>query len=83
MRCSDLVRKLNNDQSKDDIGYSCTVKITDETMMKTQNGDVLTFDELAVNTIISVYFEESVTAGTDSEKLIFQAKEITVFDNQQ
>lgn len=78
--CSDLVIKSNN--SKDDIGYSCTIKITEETIIKTQAGDVVTFDELNINNIVSVYFEEPITLGAGSEGLTFKAEEITVFENK-
>ena len=78
--CSDLVRKSNN--SNDDIGYSCTIKITDETIIKTQAGDALTFDELYKNNAVSVYFEEPITS-VDSERLTFEAKEITVFESKE
>lgn len=78
--CSDLVRKTNN--SKDDIGYSCTIKITEETIIKTQAGDVLTFDELNINHIVSVYFDEPITS-VDSERLTFTAKEITIFEGKE
>lgn len=79
--CSDLVRKL--DKGKDDIGYSCAIKITDETMIKTQAGDALTFEELAENNEVSVYMEEEpITLSAVSERLTFKAKEITVFENK-
>lgn len=74
--CSDL--KPN---SKDDIGYSCTIKITDETIIKTQAGDVLTFDELTINHMVSVYFEEPITLDAVSERQSLEANEITVFEN--
>ncbi|WP_339212486.1 hypothetical protein [Solibacillus sp. FSL W8-0372] len=73
--CSDLVN------SKDDIGYSCAIKITEETIIKTQAGDVLTLDELNINNIVSVYFEEPVTLSADTERPTFEAKEITVIEN--
>lgn len=76
--CSDLVRKSIN--SKDDIGHSCTIKITEETIIKTQAGDIVTFDELTINDMISVYFEEPI-AIADSKRPSFEAKEITVFEN--
>ncbi|MER2119777.1 MAG: hypothetical protein ABS935_05880 [Solibacillus sp.] len=74
--CSDLVRK-----SKDDIGYSCAIKITEETIIKTQAGDVVTFDELNINNMVSVYFEEPITVGAGTERQTLEAKEITVFEN--
>lgn len=77
--CSDFVEKLNNSLSKDDIGYSCAIKITGETIIKTQAGDILTFEELNINNMVSVYFEEPIT-GADSERLIMKAKQITVFE---
>lgn len=80
IECSDLVRKL--DKSKDDIGYSCAIKITDETMIKTQAGDALTFEELAENNEVSVYMEEPITLSAVSERLPLKAKEITVFENK-
>ena len=80
--CSDLVRKSNKSHSKEDIGYSCALKITEETIIKTQAGDVLTFDELNKNNVVSVYFEEPITLSADSERLTFNAKEITVFENK-
>lgn len=80
--CSDLVRKLNKNHIKDDIGYSCAIKITEGTIIKTQAGNVLTFDELNKNNVVSVYFEEPITLITDSEGLTLQAKEITVFENK-
>ena len=73
--CSDLV------SSKDDIGYSCTIKITNETLIKTQAGEVLTFDELNINNIVSVYFKEPISLSTGTEGPTFEAKEITVFEN--
>lgn len=73
--CSDLV------SSKDDIGYSCAIKITEETIIKTQAGDVLTFDELNINNMVSVYFEEPITLSAGTERPTFKAKEITVFEN--
>jgi len=76
--CSDLVRKSIN--SKDDIGHSCAIKITEETIIKTQAGDIVTFDELTINDMVSVYFEEPI-AIADSKRPSFEAKEITVFEN--
>lgn len=80
--CSDFVKKANNIHSKDDIGYSCAIKITDETIIKTQAGDAVTLDELNINDIVSVYFDEP-TASAESEKLTFTAMEITVFENEE
>jgi len=80
--CSDFVKKANNTHSKDDIGYSCVIKITDETIIKTQVGEIVTLDELNINDIVSVYFDEP-TASVESEKLTFTAMEITVFENEE
>ena len=81
--CSDAVRKSNKSHSKDDIGYSCAIKITEDTIIKTQAGDELTFDELNENNMVSVYFEEPITVSAVSERLTLKAKEITVFDDKQ
>lgn len=80
--CSDVVRKSNKSHSKEDIGYSCAIKITEETIIKTQAGDVLTFDELNKNNVVSVYFEEPITLSAHFEGLTLNAKEITVFENK-
>lgn len=82
VECSDLVRKLDKSPIKDDIGYSCAIKITEDTIIKTQAGDELTFNGLNKNNMVSVYFEEPTTSNADSEGLTLKAKEITVFDNK-
>lgn len=79
--CSDFVKKANYNHSKDDIGYSCVIKITDETIIKTQAGDAVTLDELNIDDVVSVYIDEPITSA-DSEKLTFTAKEITVFNEE-
>ena len=82
VECSDSVGKSNRNHSNDDIGYSCAIKITEDTIIKTQAGDELTFDELNDNNLVSVYVEEPPTVSADSEWLTLKAKEITVFDNK-
>ncbi|WP_336045696.1 hypothetical protein [Solibacillus ferritrahens] len=81
IECSDLVRKSDKSHINDDIGYSCGIKITDETIIKTQAGDVLTVDDLNQNNVVSVYFEEPILERADLEGLTLNAKEITVFEN--
>lgn len=51
-------------------------------MIKTQAGDALTFEELAENNEVSVSMEEPIKVIAVSERLIFIAKEITVFENK-
>jgi hypothetical protein len=82
VECSDLVRESDKSRIKDDIGYSCAVKITKDTIIKTETGDELTFNELNTNNMVSVYFEEPTTLSADSEGLTLRAKEITVFNNK-
>ena len=79
VECSNLVRKSDKRHINDDIGYSCGIKITEETIIKTQAGDVLTSNELNENNVVSVYFEEPISESADLEGL--KANEITVFEN--
>lgn len=84
VECSDLIRKANKNRIQEDIVgyYSCGIKITEETIITTQAGDVLTFDELNVNNMVSVYLEEPVILSADSEWPIVNAKKIKVFENK-
>ena len=81
--CSDLVKKSNNSHSIDDIGYSCAIKITEETIIKNQAGDVVTLDELNINNMVSVYFDEPITVSAGTERPTFKAIEIKVFENKE
>ena len=80
--CSDLVAKSDKGHIQEDIGYSCAIKITDNTMIKTQAGDELKFDELNKNNLVTVYLEEPTTLSSDLEWPTINAKEITVFEKK-
>lgn len=82
IECSDLVAKSDKGHIQEDIGYSCAIKITDNTMIKTQAGDELKFDELNKNNLVTVYLEEPITLSSDLEWPTLNAKEITVFENK-
>lgn len=52
--CSNYVTKQKNSTGADDIGSSCIVNITDDTLIKSDNGEKITFTDLQQNDVVSV-----------------------------
>ena len=79
--CSNYVTKQKNIKGNDDIGYSCIVKITDDTLIKSDNGEKITIKDLQQNDVVSVFFAEQKTLTEDINSRILEAKEITLIEN--
>ena len=79
--CSQYVTSQENIKGNDDIGYSCIVKITDDTLIKSDNGEKITINDLQQNDIVSVFLTEQKTLTEYINSRILEAKEITLIEN--
>lgn len=80
--CSKYVTRQENIKGNDDIGYSCIVKITDDTLIKSNNGEKITINDLQQNDVVSVFLTEQKTLTEDNiNSRILEAKEITLIEN--
>ena len=79
--CSNYVAKQKNSTGTDDIGYSCIINITDDTLIKSDNGEEITKNDLQQNDDISVFLTEQKTLTEDINSRIVEAKEITLIEN--
>lgn len=86
VECSDLMTKAMKSRSQDDIGYSCGIQITEETIILNQTGDEFTFDgftfEESKIIMVSVHLEEPVILSDDLKWPTVNAKEIKIFENE-
>ncbi len=80
--CSNYVTREKNIKSNDDIGYSCKVKITDDTLIKSDNGEEITINDLHQNDVVSVFLKEQKKLTEDINSRILEAKEITLIENR-
>ena len=80
INCSNYVAKERNVATAD-VGYSCTVKITDDTLLKSDNGEEITMNDLQENDVVSVFLTEEKTLTEDGNSRTIEAKEITLIEN--
>ena len=78
--CSNYVTKQKNSTGADDIGYSCLVKIKDDTLIKSNNGEEITINDLQQNDVVSVILTEEKTLTEDINSRILEAKEIILIE---
>ncbi|MEK4385811.1 hypothetical protein MKZ25_08370 [Solibacillus sp. FSL W7-1464] len=78
--CSNYVTKQKNSSGSDDIGYTCVVKITDETLIKSDNGEKITLSDLQQNNVVSVILTEEKTLTEDRDSRTIEAKELTLLE---
>ena len=77
VECSSLYKKHMFDGAEDDIGYSCVVQVTEETVIESQTGKALTLEDLRQAEIVSVILTKKVKKE-QLEDAEFVAKEIVM-----
>lgn len=80
IRCSNYVTTQKNSTGSDDVGYTCVVNITDDTIIKSDNGEKITLGDLQQNNIVSVILTEEQTLTEDRDSRILEAKELTLLE---
>ena len=78
--CSDYVTKQKNSTGSDDVGYTCVVNITDDTLIKSDNGKKITLSDLQQNNVVSVILTEEKTLTEDIDSRTLEAKDITLIE---
>ena len=81
IRCSDYVTKQKNSTGSDDVGYTCVVNITDDTLIKSDNGEKITLSDLQQNNVVSVILTEEKTLSEDIDSRTLEAKDIIVIED--
>lgn len=80
IRCSDYVTKQKNSTGSDDVGYTCVVNITDDTLIKSDIGEKITLSDLQQNNVVSVILTEEKTLTEDIDSRTLEAKDITLIE---
>ncbi|ENH95522.1 hypothetical protein J416_15662 [Gracilibacillus halophilus YIM-C55.5] len=73
LECSDLI----DDSS--DVGYECSIKITENTMIKNIDGDVVTLESLKEGQHIDLTVNKSLSERLPNQS---EAKEIKIIKNK-
>ena len=81
IRCSDYVTKQKNSTGSDDVGYTCVVNITDDTLIKSDNGKKITLSDLQQNNVVSVILTEEKTLTEDIDSRTLEAKDIILIED--
>ena len=81
VRCSDYVTKQTNSRGSDDVGYTCVVNITDDTLIKSDNGKKITLSDLQQNNVVSVILTEEKTLTEDIDSRTLEAKDIILIED--
>lgn len=81
IRCSDYVTKQKNSTGSDDVGYTCVVNITDDTLIKSDNGEKITLSDLQQNNVVSVILTEEKTLTEDIDSRTLEAKDIILIED--
>ena len=81
INCSQYVTRPKNNGVTEDIGHYCTVKITDDTLLKSDHGEEITMNDLQENDVVSVILTEEKTLTEDGNSRTIEAKEITLIEN--
>ena len=81
IRCSDYVTKQKNSTGSDDVGYTCVVNITDDTLIKSDIGKKITLSDLQLNNVVSVILTEEKTLTEDIDSRTLEAKDIILIED--
>ena len=81
IRCSDYVTKQKNSTGSDDVGYTCVVNITDDTLIKSDIGKKITLSDLQQNNVVSVILTEEKTLTEDIDSRTLEAKDIILIED--
>jgi hypothetical protein len=76
--CSNEVNKEK--KNVEDIGYPCTVQITDKTTFSDKNGDQLNIEDFAEEATVKVILANPKYISKSKESREVEAKEIILFN---
>lgn len=77
VECSSLYKKTMFGGAEEDIGYSCAIQVTEETVIESQTGEALILEDLRQAETVSVILTEKVEKK-HLEDAVFVAKEIVM-----
>lgn len=80
IECTNLFKKSKDGTVEDDIGYSCTIKIIEDTLIKSQTGEKLTLNDLHQNDVVSVILTQKLLKEDLSSGTLI-AKEVILIEN--
>lgn len=78
VECTDYVDK--KEDSMTDVGYICTVQITDNTTLKKQSGENISVEDFIEGTTVQVTLTHPSTIGSSENSRDVEAKEVILFE---